>query len=156
MSTLIYGNLCCKNSYNIIDSHIDYSLTNFCINNEFGIHFLDSSLDKKTDEINILFQLTDNFLSCNCENFFEPIIYSLDGRPQIDNLSKDIEKLYGLIETAFSFGFVQRVELKFSFGEVEDFEYEVCNILLQDIRSILLQKYLMYTHPIIKLIIKNK
>ena len=156
MSTLIYGNIVCDYFYDITKLRIDYKLIQFCLENDFGIRFLNSSFNQKSKEVNILFQLADNFLSSNCEFFLEPIIYNLKGEPQIDDLTKDIEKVYGLIKIALSFSIVKKIELNFSYVEVDEEEYELCRVSLTELKQAILKKYLEYKGiPVVRFIINS-
>ena len=92
----------------------------------------------------------------HCDFFMEPIIYSSEGVPLCDNLLKDIDKIYDLLQLIFSFDFAQKVELRFSFVEVDEDEFQVCHIRLREMKEVLLQKYLENSDiPVVKMVITS-
>ena len=73
-----------------------------------------------------------------------------------DNLLKDIDKIYDLLQLIFSFDFAQKVELRFSFVEVDEDEFQVCHIRLREMKEVLLQKYLENSDiPVVKMVITS-
>lgn len=156
MSNFLYGKILCNCVDKIIPSKIDFLITKYCINNNFAIHFWGDSSKTKDIGENIYFSISDNFTIKYCEDFLKPIIYTLNGEPLLDNFLIDIAKLEGLLNLILSFEFVEKVELRFSYVEVDENEYEVCKIHLKDLKKSMLQKYLMATHfPVVKFIIEQ-
>ena len=106
--------------------------------------------------MDINFQLSDNFLIHYCEFFMEPIIYDLDGTPKLDSFYKDLDKLQRLLQTIYSFEFVDMVELRFSYVEVDECDYEICETNIDKMKPMFLSKYLCSTQiPVVKFIIKR-
>lgn len=156
MSNFIYGNVVCSQVSNIIPSKIDFLMTRFCIDNHFGIHFLESIPPVEANLSSFYFQLSDNFMVHYCEYFLEPIIYTLDGAPQLSSLCNDSDKLYNLIEIILQFDFVETIELRISNVEVDECEYETVDINLDELKSTIIAKYLQTTSiPTLKLLIRR-
>ena len=85
----------------------------------------------------------------------EPVIYS-HGVPQIENLLNDLDKLYGLINLIMNFKFVDKVELRFSYAEVDECEYSVCETSVEQMKDIILEQYLSTIgFPVINVVIEK-
>ncbi len=85
-----------------------------------------------------------------------PIIYTYDGTPMLDTFYKDLDKLKELICKIFSFNFIEKIELKFSYIEVDEEEYEICSTNIDEVERIILSKYLSsISVPVIKVIINK-
>ena len=152
MSNFILGRI--KKIYtDSSDEEFLFSLMSYCKSNGFAIHFRDnSSFDDSVGDI--IFQLADNFEVNYCESFLEPIIYTLEGNPLLEKTLDDLNKLYGLIHHILSCCFVEKVELRFSYIEVDEDEYDSYEINLENMRDLILEKYKSSTTiPVIKLII---
>ena len=154
MSNFVYGKIFVDDdSVSLIDSKIDFSMMKFSTQNNFALHFITPLANDKKD---IFFCISDNYFVNYCEYFLEPIIYTLDGIPLTDALCKDLDKLHGLIERIFEFEFVEKVELRFSYVEVEEDDYEICKTSLSEMKNVVLKKYLSETDfPVINVVIER-
>jgi len=84
----------------------------------------------------------------------EPIIYTLNGKPIIDRINNDLDILEGLINTILCYDLVNHIELRFSFVEVDECEYEEYITNINMMRSVILLEYLKSVQmPVIKVII---
>lgn len=154
MSNLIYGNIIGEFNQ-ATNAQIKSLMTNFCIDNSLGIHFLPLFLSPNNTKY-IGFQISDDFDVCYCERFMPPIIYTYDGTPMLDTFYKDLDKLKELICKIFSFNFIEKIELKFSYIEVDEEEYEICSTNIDEVERIILSKYLSsISVPVIKVIINK-
>jgi len=153
MSNFIYCNILCKSASKDDVLLIRSSIEKYCINNGIGVHFERKILE--TCDINsIKFQLSDDFDICYCERFMEPIIYTLNGKPIIDRINNDLDILEGLINTILCYDLVNHIELRFSFVEVDECEYEEYITNINMMRSVILLEYLKSVQmPVIKVII---
>ena len=155
MSNFLYGTIITVDNENRIDSGLDFSMVRFALQNDFAIRFIDTIPTKDTSK-NINFQISDNFFVLYCESFLETIIYTPDGIPLINNFDDDLDKLQGLVREIFNFEFVEKVELRFSFVEVDEVEYEICETCLEDMKDIINEKFLNESHfPVINVIIER-
>ena len=155
MSNFVYGRIVVNDVAKLIDSKIDFSMVEFCIHNNFALHFVDV-LSTKNNIGDITFRISDNFLVNYCEYFLEPIIYTLDGKPITENLCMDIKKMQGLIRRIFKFEFVEKIELRFSYVEVDEDDYEVCHASIDEIDRVILSKFLSSSEfPVICVIIER-
>lgn len=140
MSNFIHGSIICFSLKQIPYSTIKNELIMYCKSNEFSIQF--SEVVIKKEETIIKFQLSDNDSIKYCENFMEPIFYDTEGKPVLEGLLKDIEKLKGMVRNIFSFESVKRLELRFSFVEVDEEEYTIHKTSINDMERIILNQYL--------------
>ena len=156
MSTLIFGNIIYDTYNKEIDTEIKCNMVQYCKDAKCGIHFLDERLFESNGKNHMPFQLSDDFNMETCDLFFEQLIYTTDGKPLTDALLRDIDVLYGLLKVAFEFNVVKQIELRFSFGEVNEEEYDVIHIQLELLNQTLFHKYTNTIGiPIVKLIIEN-
>ena len=155
MSNFVYGRVVVNDVTKLINSKIDFSIVNFCISNNFALHFIDS-LPTKNTKGDINFQISDNFFVKYCEYFMEPVVYTLDGKPIIENLINDLNKLQGLIQIIFKFEFVEKIELRFSYVEVDEDDYEICKTCIEEMKSLILEKFLSNTNfPVINIVLNK-
>ena len=156
MSNFIYGKLTTNDITQLFNSKIDFFMIEYAVQNNFAVHFSNISVHKKNSG-NMFFAISDNFFVNYCEYFLEPIIYTADGTPLLENLCKDLEKLYGLIKKMFEFGFVKEIELKFSYVEVDEDEYDTCMTSIENFKDTIIQKYKSTIgFPVIRVIVKKK
>lgn len=155
MSNFVYGRIVCNDLKQIIDSQIDFSITKYCVDHGFAVHFTDGTIiNRSVNEIT--FQLSDNFLMYHCDRFLEPVVYTLDGKPRINSTVEDLKKVQGLVKTILENKYVEMIELRFSCAEVDEFEYDVCKTSCNDMVEAILSKYLSETDfPVIKVMICN-
>ena len=150
MSNFINGRIVVNDR--AIDSSIGFSMVEFALYNHFAVHFEDNKLNTR----DIFFKISDSFLFKYCDYYMEPIIYTLDGKPLTANINMDLDKLQGLIYTIFKYEFVERVELRFSDVEVDEWEYEVIKTNTVFMRNVILEKYLSeFSFPVINVIINR-
>ena len=155
MSNFINSRIICNYTGDIGSTKIDFALIEYAVKNNFGLHILGLGLTKE-NKIIIDFRISDNFLVEYCEYFLEPILYSPDGNALIESIGKDLDKLRGLAIKILNFDFVERIELRFSYVEVDEYEYELCETTIEDMKECILEKYLTYTDfPVIKVIIER-
>ena len=84
----------------------------------------------------------------------EPIIYTLNGKPIIGRLSKDLDVLEELINMIFCYDLIDHIELRFSFVEVDEREYKEHITNINMMKSVILSEYLKSAQmPVIKVII---
>lgn len=122
-----------------------FDMIKVCAENEFGIHFQDRPREEAELLKNkIVFSFSDNFMIDNCEKFMEPIYYPINSPPTYEKLRSDIRKLKMLIETVFSYDFINKFELFITVGEVEDYEYKRLRINVDDFEKIVFDEYLTY------------
>lgn len=154
---IIFDNDTLKSSSKDFVSSMKSSLINYCQYSTIGIHSKGVLL--YNNNTHMRFQLTDSFSSPTCERFMEPILYTLDGIPQINSLVNDISVLHGLLNIVLNYKQVKNIELRFSFGEVNEDEYRTFEIMLCEFKKIVLEQYLnLYNDiliPTIKLIINK-
>ena len=154
MINFLYGRIIVNDPTQKIASRLDFYMMHFCIKNNFALSFVDRLPTKHTVE-DILFRISDSFLIEYCESFMEPVIYS-HGVPQIENLLNDLDKLYGLINLIMNFKFVDKVELRFSYAEVDECEYSVCETSVEQMKDIILEQYLSTIgFPVINVVIEK-
>lgn len=155
MSNFIYGNIFCDSLSKDDIVLICSSIKNYCINHDIGVHFEKTML--VTFDINsIRFQLSDDFDVLYCEHFMEPIIYTLNGKPIIDPINKNLDVLEGLIKGILCYDSVNKVELKFSYIEVDECEYKEYETNINMMKSVILLEYLKSVQmPVIKIIINK-
>ena len=153
MSNFIYCNIICKPANKDYVLLVRSSIVKYCINNGIGVHFERKNVDKC--EFNrIKFQLSDDFDIYYCERFMEPIIYTLNGKPIIGRLSKDLDVLEELINMIFCYDLIDHIELRFSFVEVDEREYKEHITNINMMKSVILSEYLKSAQmPVIKVII---
>ena len=155
MSNFIFGRILCNDKTKIASSKIDFSMIELCVNNDFAVHFI-STLPTKDTRADINFQLSDNFLINYCERFMEPVIYTQEGDPLLDNIYKDLNKLQTLILKIFEFDFVETIELRFSYIEVDENEYEICETSVDRMKDVILEKYLSdIGFPVVNIVINK-
>ena len=154
MSNFIHGLIINDGLKEIPYLSIKNKLVQHCKDNDFSINFSEKSVSK--DEHIISFLLSDNYLINYCENFMEPITYSIEGEPLLEGLLRDIDKLQKMIMNIFSYECVKMVVLKFSFVEVDEGEYEICRTNVNDVKKTILNKYLRSLNmPVIKVLIER-
>ena len=153
MSNFILGNICCKLMSKDDAKSICSSIKAYCENHNIGVHFGNDNAEKCK---NITFQLSDNFCMLHCEQFMEPIIFTFDGRPLVESIIRDLDTLEGLIKDIFRYNLVNRIELRFSYVEVEECEYEEYETNICKMKSVIFSKFMENTQvPVIKVIIKK-
>lgn len=154
MSNFIHGLIINEGSKEKPYSVMKNKLVQCCKDNDFSIHFLEESVEKSEHIISFL--LSDSCLINYCENFMAPIIYSIEGEPLLEGLLRDIDKLQKMIINIFSFKCVKMVELKFSFIEVDEDEYEICRTNVNNVKRTILNQYLCNLNmPVIKVLIER-
>lgn len=150
MSTLVFGNIHCKKDAQI-SQQLQKDLTSYCQKNSIGIHFFAIS-----EKFELSFQLSDDFQSPTCDAFLAPIIYTQEGQPILKDILQNLNVLYGMLVSIFDFNDVDFVVLRFSYVEVDEWEYEICNTSLLDFTEQALKKYLEnYDIPVVKFVIKR-
>ncbi|MBQ7335997.1 MAG: hypothetical protein IJW92_05955 [Clostridia bacterium] len=140
MSNMIHGTVYYTTRPPLGDFDSDW--TRYCLDNEFAIHFLSLHHNISTGKGTIVFELADSFVAHCCENFMDIVLYTVDGHPILDPIHKDLGKLKGLVQKIFDFKSVEMVELRFSFGEVIEEDYEICKTNLDGMTNVILSKYL--------------
>ena len=157
MSNFIYGRIVTTDKSIAVDSTLYYTMTNYCLLNEFGLHFIDTLPTKNTVK-DLNFQLSDNSAVSYCEFFMEPIIYTLEGKPLTQKINNDISKIQGLICKIFEYPFIKKIELRFSYIEVDEEEYEVYQTSIYEMKKLIFEKFLSANgFPVMNIIItKNE
>ena len=150
---MILGNIRCSFMSKDDEILICSSILTYCKKHNIGVHFENNNAEACKD---IVFQLSDNFHILHCEQFLEPIIFTFEGIPIVDSINKDLNTLEGLIKDVFLFNTVKEIELRFSYVEVDECEYEKMETDIYNMKSVILSQYLKSIQfPVIKIIIKN-
>ena len=153
MSNLILGNVCCKSISKDDAKLICSSIKVYCKNHNIGVHFGNNYAEKCE---NITFRLSDNFYTLYCEQFMAPIIFTFDGRPLVESIARDLDTLEGLMKDIFHHNLVNKIELRFSYVEVEEYEYEEYETNICKMKSVIFSKFMENAQvPVIKVIIKK-
>lgn len=156
MSNFIYGRIVVNSTVNSLKTNIDFEIIEYCAKNGFAVHFIETLPTKNTCK-DINFCISDNFFVKYCNDFMQPIIYTLSGEPLTKNINDDISKLHGMIQIILGFEFVNCVELRFSYVEVDEDEYEVCVTSVANMHDLIIKKFLSnMDFPVIKVIIKRE
>ena len=130
------------------------SIRAYCKKHNIGVHFENNNAETCK---NILFQLSDNFHVLHCEQFMEPIIFTYEGIPIVDSIIRDLDTLEGLIKGIFHYNLVNEIELRFSYIEVDECEYEKIETDICKMKSVIFSQYLKSTQfPVIKVTIKKQ
>lgn len=157
MSHFLSGKIFINDTTEWFESKIDFSIVEFCLQNNFAIQFYDDPKYYNKPIRSLLFRISDNFFVDYCEYFLEPIIYTNDGTPILESIKEDLDKLQNLIGKIFEFDFVEKVELRFSYGEAEECDYETVKASTSQVKKVILKEYLSdYYFPTIKVIIENE
>ena len=141
MSNFIYGRIISKEPKQVFYSKLDFSIIEVARNNNFALSFIDTLPTINTAK-DVNFRISDNFMVKYCESFMEPIIYSADGKPLTKNIWEDLNKLQCLIREILKYDFVQKVELRFSYIEVDEEEYEILQSSVEEMKDLILNKYI--------------
>ena len=153
MSNLIHVNVDCGSIYEVEINNLKSSIVHYCRDQSIGLHFLNALSNSKVAK-SITFQLSDNDGIYYCEFFMEPIVYTQDGTPLLDPIIRDLRKLYGLIKKILQENFVKKVELRFSYVEVDDVDYEIFETTVEKMQRSILKKYLSECgFPVIKVVV---
>ena len=156
MSNFLHGRIIINDNCSLV-SKINSEMVEFSIRNNFALHYIDTLPSKNTvGDINFI--ISDNFFVKYCECFLEPIIYTLDGVPIVEHLCKDLNKLQELVNIIFKYDFVENVELRFSYVEVNEEDYEVCETNVGEMKNIILEKFLSESDsgfPVLNIVINR-
>ena len=147
MSNMILGDVYFSAFYRQHVIAVRNQLQIYCCKQGFGIHFLSHEIfpvqnDSEKSEGKIRFQLSDSFIAPNCEDFMDLVYYTKQGVPLIEPLKRDLEKLQGIVDIIFSFDFVNHLELRFSFVEVNEDEYEICRVSQSGLKKEVYERYI--------------
>ena len=136
MSNFLYGRILVTDSSKVMDSSIYSYITRFGDLNNFAVSFIDTLPTKSTPN-DINFRISDNSHVQYCEYFLEPPIFTVDGFPIIEEFDSDLSKLQELIRGIFTFNFTQKIELRFSFVEVDEEEYEIYETDIENMKDVI-------------------
>lgn len=139
MSSLISGEINFERTEQTACQELSLAIVRFCVEHGFAVHFKGTPIKNC---VALSFQLSDNFLVSHCETFLAPIIYTLEGVPLLKELSDHLDNLKMLMELILSFDSVNAVILRFSFGEVDEWEYEHILTTTTEMKEELLARYL--------------
>lgn len=154
MSNFVSTTIVINDTLELLNSKIDFLLLKYCIDNNIAIHFHSSLQERKHGEV--VLNISDNFFFNYCDCFLQPIIYTLQGRPLIENLKKDIYVLKGLMNIIMGFNFVEKIEMRLSYIEVDENDYEIYKISIDQLEESLLNIFLVAKgFPVVKVIIQR-